>query len=83
VNPYTEKSKNIRKTWILFSGFFIFVIGVGWVFSQVYGDSTILYMAVFFSVTMSVISYWQSDKIVLKMHTKVHKIPTFKERKST
>ncbi|MBU2101221.1 M48 family metallopeptidase [Patescibacteria group bacterium] len=65
---YTNKSKNIRKTWILFSGFFIFVIGVGWVFSQVYGNSTILYMAVFFSVTMSVISYWQSDKIVLGMH---------------
>ncbi|PIR98149.1 MAG: zinc metalloprotease HtpX [Candidatus Colwellbacteria bacterium CG10_big_fil_rev_8_21_14_0_10_42_22] len=65
---YTEKSKNIRKTWILFSGFLIFVISVGWVFSQVYGDSTILYMAVFFSVMMSIISYWQSDKIVLKMH---------------
>lgn len=32
-----------------------------------YGDSTILYFAVGFSVFMSFLSYWQSDKIVLAM----------------
>jgi heat shock protein HtpX len=64
---YTEQSSNIRKTWILFSAFFILVIGMGWVFSQVYRDPGILWFAVIFNILMSVISYWYSDKIVLAM----------------
>jgi len=48
--------------------FFGVVIGIGWVFSQIYGNSAILYVAVFFSIFMNVLSYWFSDKIVLKMH---------------
>ena len=64
---YTHKSANIRKTWIIFSAFFIVVISLGWVFAQIYGNATILYFAVGFSVLMSVISYWRSDKIVLAM----------------
>ena len=51
----------------LFTGFFVAVIGIGFAFSQVYGDPSILYIAVTFSVFMSVLSYWFSDKIVLKM----------------
>lgn len=62
---YTHKEANIRKTWLLFSAFLIFVISFGWIFSQIYGDSAILYFAVIFSIAMSVISYWYSDKIVL------------------
>ena len=38
---YTQQSKNIRKTWLLMSLFLIVVIGIGWVFSQVYGDSSL------------------------------------------
>lgn len=64
---YTHQSENIRKTWILFTSFLIFIIGLGWVFSGIYGDSSILWFAVIFSTLMSVISYWYSDKIVLKM----------------
>jgi heat shock protein HtpX len=67
VSLYTQKESNIRKTWFLFSGFLIFVIGVGWIFSEAYGDSTILYFAVGFSVLTSFVSYWYSDKIVLAM----------------
>lgn len=64
---YTHKSSNIRKTWFLFTGFFVVVIAIGWVFSQAYGDSSILYFAVIFSTVMSFISYYYSDKIVLAM----------------
>jgi len=64
---YTHQSENIRKTWVLFSAFFIVVIGIGWVFTQIYGNPMILYFAVGFSVFMSVLSYWRSDKIVLAM----------------
>ncbi|MFH1188692.1 MAG: M48 family metallopeptidase [bacterium] len=64
---YTHKSQNITKTWILFSVFFVVVMGIGWVFSQLYGDPSILVIAVIFSSGMSIVSYWYSDKIVLKM----------------
>jgi heat shock protein HtpX len=53
---------------MLMSIFFGVVIGVGWIFSQVYGNHSILYIAVIFSILMNVISYWFSDKIVLAMH---------------
>lgn len=52
---------------MLFTLFLVIVIAIGWVFSQIYGDPSILYFAVIFSVLMNVIAYWYSDKIVLKM----------------
>ena len=64
---YNQQSKNIRKTWLLMSVFLIVVIGVGWVFSQVYGDSSFVVIAVVFSLLMNFFSYWYSDKIVLAM----------------
>jgi len=65
---YTHQSANIRKTWLLMAAFFGIVIGIGWVFSAVYGNPGILYVAVAFSIVMNVASYWFSDKIVLAMH---------------
>ena len=43
------------------------IILFGWAISGYYGDPTILYAAVVFSVLMNVLSYWFSDKIVLAM----------------
>lgn len=65
---YTNKESNIRKTWILFTLFFTVVIGIGFVFSKIYGNPTILFFAVLLSFLMSFLSYWYSDKIVIKMH---------------
>ncbi|OGZ28416.1 MAG: zinc metalloprotease HtpX [Candidatus Niyogibacteria bacterium RIFCSPLOWO2_01_FULL_45_48] len=67
MNLYKHRESNIRKTWFLFAGFLIFVVGVGWIFSQVYGNPSILIFAVVFSLVMNFFSYWYSDKIVLKM----------------
>src|SRR3989344_973055 len=64
---YNQKDSNIRKTWLLFTFFLIIVIGIGFVFSQIYGNPSILYFAVIFSVLMNIIAYWFSDKIVLRM----------------
>ena len=64
---YTQKDKNIRLTWVYITGFLLFVIGVGLVFSQAMHSSAILYGCVLFSVFMSIGSYWWSDKIVLSM----------------
>ncbi len=64
---YTQQSKNVTKTWLLMSAFFVLVIGLGYFFSIYYGDANILYVFVIFSVLMNIFSYWFSDKIVLKL----------------
>ncbi len=66
-NLYTHQSKNITKTWILMSVFFAVVIGLGWFFSYYYQNPNILYFFVIFSIGMNIVSYWFSDKIVLKL----------------
>jgi heat shock protein HtpX len=48
--------------------FFGVVIGIGWIFSQIYGNPGILYIAVGFSISMNILSYWFSHKIVLALH---------------
>jgi len=64
---YTEQSKNVTKTWLLMTVFFMVVIGFGWFFSIYYGNPNILYFFVIFSILMNFFSYWFSDKIVLKL----------------
>lgn len=64
---YTHADKNTRLTWLYITGFLVFVIGVGYVFAGAMDNSAILYVAVLFSVIMSLGSYWFSDKIVLAM----------------
>lgn len=64
---YTQADSNTRKTYLLITLFLIFVISVGWVFSQAMQSSALLWIAVIFSTLMSVGSYWYSDKIVLSM----------------
>jgi heat shock protein HtpX len=66
-NLYTHAESNTRKTWIYLTGFFLFVIIVGWVASYMAGSSVILWIAVILSIAMSVGSYWWSDKLVLKL----------------
>jgi heat shock protein HtpX len=64
---YTQQSKNVRKTWILMASFLIIVIAIGYLFSYSYNNPNILYIAVAFSIGMNIFSYWNSDKIALKM----------------
>lgn len=66
-NLYTLEGRNIRKTWVLFSVFLIIVIALGYYMSWYFDSKAILYFAIFFAVFQSVLSYWYSDKIVLKM----------------
>ena len=73
---YTHRVANIRKTWIIFTLFFGIIIGLGWMFSYIYGSPDILAFAVIFSSAMSFTSYWYSDKIVLGM---THAAPATRE----
>lgn len=62
---YNQKDRNIRLTWFYLTGFFVFVIGLGWIFSQALGNSNLLYLAFFVALGMNFVSYWWSDRIVL------------------
>lgn len=64
---YTHQGQNIRKTWLLMSVFFIILILVGFIFSRIYDNPSILYFFVIFSVGMNIVSYWYSDKIALSV----------------
>ncbi|MDO8470272.1 MAG: M48 family metallopeptidase [bacterium] len=64
---YGQRDSNIRKTYLLFTAFLIVIIGAGWVFSQAYGDPSLLVFAALFAAGMSFGSYWWSDKLVLSM----------------
>lgn len=48
-------------------GFFLFLVAIGWVFSQAYDNPAILYVFVILSISLNVISYWYSDKIALAL----------------
>jgi heat shock protein HtpX len=65
---YKEADSNTMKTWFLITGFLVFIIALGWMFSYLLDSDAILYFAVFLSVFMSFGSYWWSDKIVLSMY---------------
>lgn len=64
---YTQQSKNVTKTWVLMTLFFVIIILFGYFFSMYYGNPNILYFFVVFSILMNFFSYWYSDKIVLKL----------------
>ncbi|MGM0628816.1 MAG: M48 family metallopeptidase [Patescibacteria group bacterium] len=64
---YTQVDSNVRRTWFLMLGFFVVVILLGWAFSWIFDSQIILIIAVAISILMNVISYWYSDRIVLKM----------------
>lgn len=66
-NLYTHQTSNIIKTWGLFAGFLILVVAIGFIFANIYQNSTILYVAVVFALFMNFFSYWYSDKIVLSL----------------
>jgi len=64
---YNQSEKNIYKTYAYLTGFILLIIGVGWFLSYLYGNVLILYIALGFSVITSFFSYWNSDKIVLRL----------------
>jgi len=51
----------------LFAVFFVVVVGIGYIFSEAYGDPSFLFIAVVFTVVYSLISYFSSAKIALAL----------------
>jgi len=64
---YTHADSNIRKTWFYLTGFLLFIIFLGWLISYLVGSYFILWLAIIYSILVSLFGYWYSDKIVLAM----------------
>ncbi len=64
---YDHISKNKTESWILIFSFLVIISLLGFVFSQYYQNSSILYFAVGFSIFTSFISYYFSDSITLAL----------------
>lgn len=62
---YSHADSNVRKTWLLLTGFFIFIILLGLLFSYLLNNSVFLIIAIVIAVFQSFLSYWYSDKIIL------------------
>lgn len=64
---YTHQSQNVRKTWFLMTTFLVMIVLIGFFFSQYYGNSNILYIFFGFALLMNIYSYWNSDKLAIKL----------------
>jgi heat shock protein HtpX len=67
VNLYTHQDRNVAKTWILMGVFLGIVVATGWAVSYYYDSPGIMYLAILFAMGMNIYSYWNSDKIALRM----------------
>lgn len=66
-NLYSNQSSNIRKTWVMMTGFLLLVIAIGFVLSFTQGNPSFLYGAIVLSLLMNIGSYWFSSSLVLSM----------------
>lgn len=64
---YTHQAQNVRKTWLLMSVFLVLVVLIGFAFAQYFGNPNILYIFFAFALLMNIYSYWNSDKLAIKM----------------
>jgi heat shock protein HtpX len=63
---YTQQSRNVFRTWLLMGVFLTFVIIVGFLAAQYFGNSAILYVAVAFALIVKIWSYWFSASIAIR-----------------
>jgi heat shock protein HtpX len=64
---YTHQTQNVRKTWFLMTTFLVMIVLIGFFFSQYYGNPSILYIFFGFALLMNIYSYWNSDKLAIKL----------------
>ncbi len=65
-NAVAQRAANLTKTLLLFVGFSVLLIAVGYVLANVYGSNAILFAAVGITLVMTGVSYFFSDKIALR-----------------
>lgn len=62
---YTQQGKNVARTWALMGVFLVFVIAIGWLAAQYFGNDSILYIAIAFALITNIGAYWFSDKVAI------------------
>ncbi|MEI8143053.1 MAG: M48 family metallopeptidase [Candidatus Berkelbacteria bacterium] len=65
MNLYTHIDENKRRTVFIMIFFVIFVMGLGWTLSYVYGNSLFFVIALVVVIVQTTISYYAGDKIAL------------------
>ncbi|MCD5396572.1 MAG: M48 family metallopeptidase [Candidatus Pacebacteria bacterium] len=68
MSVYSSVENNVRKTYLLMGCFLIFIILLGFAFSQYFQNPFILYFAVGFSIIYNLIAYYFSDRIALRIN---------------
>lgn len=64
---YSQRRQNIAKTWLLMTVFLGLVIGLAFIFGQIFKSPAILYFGIGFALFMNLLSYWFSDKLVIAL----------------
>lgn len=65
---YSEISANKRKTWLIIAMFAIIIGALGWIVSNLYGNPTILYLALIVGGVYALIQYFAAAKLALAMN---------------
>ncbi|MFW0871218.1 MAG: M48 family metallopeptidase [Patescibacteria group bacterium] len=63
---YTQRRRNIIRTWLIILTFGLVVLGIAFVFAYWYQDVSIVVIALVLAIFSSITSYYFSDKIALK-----------------
>lgn len=64
---YTRQDANIKKTFLLMGVFLALVIAISYAIAWYLNSFVVLYIGIAFALLMNIWSYWNSDKIVLRM----------------
>lgn len=64
---YKEIGRNKSRTVLLLISFMVFVIALGWLFSWIYNNYSILIIAIIISIIQAAVSYFSGDKIALSI----------------
>jgi len=62
---YTQQSRNVFRTWLLMGVFLAGVVALGFLASIYFNNSSILFVAVAFSIVMNIGAYWFSDRVAI------------------
>lgn len=65
---YSEIAANKRKTWLIMAFFAVIIGALGWVASNLYGNPSILYLALIVGGVYALIQYFAAAKLALAMN---------------
>lgn len=80
-NMYSQARKNIMRTWLIVTVFFVVIAGIGYGFAVIYQDISLVVIAMIGALISNVSSYFFSEKIALSSAGAVPADPRVPEHK--